>query len=272
MTAFDVYQTYAAIRDVALAAENAGFTGIARGDHLLSVDGDHDKSVTEAWTCLAGLARETTTLRLATLVSPATFRHPALLARTVATVDEMSNGRAELGLGAGWYVPEHLDLGLPLPPWPQRFDELEEQLAIVRGLFSNESFDFDGPHYQLRGARLGRGFIQRPHPPIIVGGNGKPRTIQLAARYGDELNLDQVGDLVECARIYEALAADLAAIGRPADAVVRSNILLLPVGDVDGMGDQLAAYEAAGVQRLYIRINAATPLSELAVFGRRWIN
>jgi alkanesulfonate monooxygenase SsuD/methylene tetrahydromethanopterin reductase-like flavin-dependent oxidoreductase (luciferase family) len=271
MTAFDVYQSYASVREVALAAEAAGFTGLARGDHLLSVDGNHDQSVTEAWTCIAGLARETTTLRFATLVSPATFRYPAVLARTVATVDEMSDGRAEVGMGAGWYVPEHDDLGIPLSSWPERFDVLEEQLAIVRGLFTQESFDFDGRYYHLHRAQLGRSFVQRPNPPIIVGGNGKPRTVRLAAQYADELNLDQVGDLVECARIYAELAADLAAVGRPVDAVVRSNILVLPVGQVAGMGEKLAAYEAAGVQRLYIRVNAATPIGELAEFGRRWI-
>ena len=206
MVGYDVYRSYAAVRDSALAAQDAGFTAIFRGDHLLSVDGEHDHSVTEAWACLAGLARDTTTIRFGTLVSPATFRHPALLARTVATVDEMSNGRVEVGLGAGWYEPEHETLGIALPPWPERFDHLEEQLAIVRGLFTEESFSFDGEHYHLAGAQLGRGFIQRPHPPIVVGGNGKPRTLRLAATFADELNLDQILDPADIVRAYAGLA------------------------------------------------------------------
>ncbi len=271
MVGFDVYRSYAALADSAHAAEDAGFGAIFRGDHLLSVDDQHHVSVTEAWTSLAGLARETTRLRLGTLVSPVTFRHPAVLARMVATVHEMSDGRAEVGLGAGWYEPEHERFGLPLPPWPERFDHLEEQLAVTRGLLAGELVDFEGRHYRLAGATLGEQVAGHPPPRMLVGGNGRPRTMALAARFADEMNLDQIADPAECAQAFAILADRLREIGRPVDLVVHSNVVPWPAGDPGAARAGFEAFEAAGVQRLYVRRPASVPLSELAAFSREFL-
>jgi len=270
MLGYEIYRSYRDLRESTRAGEDLGFTAMFRGDHLLSVDGQIDISVTEAWTSLAGLARETSRIRLGTLVSPATFRSPAVLARMVATVHEMSDGRAEVGLGAGWYVPEHAGFGLPLPPWPERFDHLEEQLAIVRGLLTGEPTHHTGQHYQVA-TSLGSYRGNRPAPPILVGGNGKPRTIALAARFADELNLDQIPGETDIRRAFERLDQDLDAIGRPRDAVVRSNVVTFPGGDFGVAAEQYAIMEAAGVQRLYVKRPAATSLAELGAFARRFI-
>jgi F420-dependent oxidoreductase-like protein len=265
------YGTYADVVASARAAEDAGFTGIFRGDHLLSVDGDAARPVTEAWASLAGLARDTSTIRFGTLVSPATFRHPALLVRTVATIDEMSGGRVELGLGAGWYDREHEPLGIPLPPVRERFDRLEEQLAIVRGLWQNEPFSFEGRHHRLADARVPgtyAGGARRPR--LIVGGGGRPRTIRLAAEYADELNLDQL-EPAACAEAFGRLDAALDAVGRPRDAVARSNAIAWLPGDRDEQRARIAAFEAAGVRRLYMKRRPEAPLDEIAAFGREFI-
>jgi F420-dependent oxidoreductase-like protein len=262
------YHWYGSYRDVlesARAAERAGFTAIFRGDHLLSVDGK-ERSVTEGYLTLAGLARETRRIRFGMLVSPVTFRSPALLMRMVATLDEMSEGRIELGLGAGWYEAEHDAIGIPLPSVRERFDRLEEQLAIVRGLWSGKPFTFEGRYHQLRDATLPARWVQTP-PPLLVGGQGKPRTIALAARYADELNLDQL-EPPGCREALDRLDVALDAIGRPRDAVIRSNAASWLPGDLDAQRERIAAFEAAGVQRLYIKRRPDAPLSEIAAFGR----
>jgi F420-dependent oxidoreductase-like protein len=269
MLGFDVFRSYRDLLASAKAAEDLGFAAVFRGDHLLSVDGNHDRSVTEAWTSLAGLARETSRVKLGTLVSPATFRHPAVLARMVATVDEMSDGRAEVGLGAGWYEPEHENFGIPLPPWPQRFDLLEEQLAIVRGLLTQDSVQSEGRHYRVHGG-IGTTSAGR-HPPILVGGNGKPRTLALAARFADEFNLDQIEDLAACRRAYEGLAVELDRVGRTRDAVVRSNVVAWPGDDLGRASARFAELEATGAQRLYLKRPATVPLSDLVAFARRFV-
>jgi len=262
------YHWYGSYRDVlesALGAEDAGFTGIFRGDHLLSVDGA-DRSVTEGYLTLAGLARDTTRIRFGMLVSPVTFRHPALLVRMIATLDEMSDGRIELGLGAGWYEAEHDPIGIPLPPVRERFDRLEEQLAIVRGLWSGRPFTFEGRYHQLRQASVPGRWVQSP-PPLLVGGEGKPRTVALAARFADELNLDQL-EPDRCRDALERLDVALDAIGRPRDAVIRSNAVAWLPGDRHAQRERIAAFEAAGVQRLYIKRRPDAPRSEIADFGR----
>ncbi|SFS15228.1 probable F420-dependent oxidoreductase, Rv1855c family [Microbacterium sp. cf046] len=174
----------------ALATERAGFDGFFRSDHFMRMGpGDPLPGPTDAWTTLAGLARETTRIRLGTLVSSATHRLPAVLAIQVAQVDEMSGGRIELGLGTGWFDAEHRAYGIPFPA--KRFGMFEEQLAIVTGLWSTpigETFDFAGQHYTLTGAPA----LPKPRQarvPIIVGGNGPHRTPEIAARYATEFNI-----------------------------------------------------------------------------------
>jgi F420-dependent oxidoreductase-like protein len=184
--------TYQQLLDVARATEAGGFDALFRSDHYLTMGGDGLPGPTDAWLTLAGLARETSRIRLGTLVTSATFRLPGILAIKVAQVDDMSGGRVELGLGAGWYDGEHTAYGIPFPPVGERFERLEEQLAIITGLWTTplgETFSFDGAHYQLVDSPALPKPVQQPHPPIIIGGGGPKRTPRLAATYADEFNL-----------------------------------------------------------------------------------
>ena len=184
--------TYQQLLEVARATEAGGFDALFRSDHYLTMGGDGLPGPTDAWVTLAGLARETSRIRLGTLVTSATFRWPGVLAISVAQVDAMSGGRVELGLGAGWYDGEHTAYGIPFPPVGQRFERLEEQLNILTGLWTTpegETFSFDGVHYQLKDSPALPKPTQRPHPPLIVGGGGPKRTPRLAATFADEFNL-----------------------------------------------------------------------------------
>lgn len=179
----------------ARATERLGFDGWFRSDHYLRMGpGDPLPGPTDAWTTLAGLARETDRIRLGTLVSSLTFRHPGILAIQVAQVDAMSGGRVELGLGTGWFAAEHAAYGIPFPE--RRFDLLEEQLQVVTGLWSTpegEHFDFTGRHYRLEHAPALPKPVQR-RVPLIIGGGGPARTPALAARYATEFNRGFVGE------------------------------------------------------------------------------
>jgi F420-dependent oxidoreductase-like protein len=178
---------------VARLTEELGFDAFFRSDHYIDFgEGDGLPGPTDAWIALAGLARETSRIRLGTLVSPVTFRLPGPLAISVAQVDAMSSGRVELGLGAGWNDVEHRAYGIPFPPTSVRFAMLEEQLAIISGLWSTpvgERFSFDGEHYQLADSPALPKPVQRPGPPIVMGGWGTKRTPRLAARYAAEFNV-----------------------------------------------------------------------------------
>jgi F420-dependent oxidoreductase-like protein len=177
---------------VAQVAESLGFSAFFRSDHYVAMSGDGLPGPTDSWVTLAGIARETSTIRLGTLVTSATFRHPGPLAISVAQVDAMSAGRVEFGIGAGWFEVEHLAYGIPFPGLAERFDRLEEQLAIVTGMWGTpegETFGFAGKHYTIVDSPALPKPVQRPHPPIIVGGGGPRRTPALAARFATEFNL-----------------------------------------------------------------------------------
>ena len=178
---------------VARVTEEGGFDAFFRSDHFLRFGaGDGSPGPTDAWITLAGLARETSRIRLGTMVTSMTFRLPGPLAISVAQVDAMSGGRVELGIGTGWFDGEHTAYGIPFPPLGERFDRLEEQLEIITGLWETpegERFDFDGTHYQLKESPALPKPVQQPRPPIIVGGAGTRRTPRLAARYADEFNV-----------------------------------------------------------------------------------
>jgi F420-dependent oxidoreductase-like protein len=173
---------------LAEACEDHGFDTLFRSDHYLSVEGIAGRGSLDAWTTLAGLAAVTSTVRLGTLVSPATFRHPAVLARSVVTVDHISGGRAELGMGAGWLDAEHEAFGFPFPSTRERMDRFAEQLELVRRQWAPEPFTFEGQHYRMVDADARPKPVQAPHPPLIVGGSGGPRSVALAARWADEYN------------------------------------------------------------------------------------
>jgi len=171
------------------AAERLGFEGIFTSDHYASVQGQAGRSSFDAWTVLGALAAHTTTLRLGTLVSPATFRHPSVLAKAVTTVDHVSGGRAELGMGAGWLTAEHEAYGFPFPSLAVRMSMLAEQIEIVHRSWTEEAFSFSGAHYTLRECRALAKPVQRPHPPLIVGGRGGSRSLAIAARWADDYNI-----------------------------------------------------------------------------------
>jgi F420-dependent oxidoreductase-like protein len=202
---------------VARLAEELGFDAYFRSDHYISFTfGDGLPGPTDAWTTLAGLARDTTTLRLGTLVSPVTFRFPGPLAIAVAQIDAMSGGRVELGLGAGWNDREHAAYGIPFPSTGERFERLEDQLAIISGLWSTppgERFSYSGTHYSVDDSPALPKPVQQPGPPIVMGGFGAKRTPRLAARYASEFNVAfaQPHDYPE---IVGRVAAACEALGR----------------------------------------------------------
>jgi F420-dependent oxidoreductase-like protein len=195
---------------VAQHAEELGFEGFFRSDHYLTMDGgDGLPGPTDSWVTLGALAVQTSTIRLGTLVSSATFRHPGPLAISVAQVDAMSGGRVELGLGAGWFEAEHRAYGIPFPSVGERFDRLSEQLAIVTGLWGTpegERFTFRGGYYDLIESPALPKPVQTPGPPVIIGGHGPKRTPVLAARYADEFNVP-FGTLEQTREMYERVAA-----------------------------------------------------------------
>jgi F420-dependent oxidoreductase-like protein len=184
---------YGRLLAVARAAEELGFDAFFRSDHYLHMgDGGGLPGPTDSWLTLAALAVQTSRIRLGTLVSSATFRYPGPLAISVAQADEMSGGRVELGLGAGWFEAEHAAYAIPFPPTAERFGRLAEQLAVITGLWDvplGQTFSFDGDYYQVRDSPGLPKPVQRPHPPILVGGHGARRTPALAARYAAEFNV-----------------------------------------------------------------------------------
>jgi F420-dependent oxidoreductase-like protein len=205
--------TYAAQLAVAQRAEALGFDGFFRSDHFLAMGVDGLPGPTDSWVTLGALARETSRLRLGTMVTSATFRLPGPLAIAVAQVDEMSGGRVELGIGAGWFEAEHRAYGIPFPSVGERFDRLEEQLAIITGLWGDGPFSYQGRHYDVVDSPGLPKPIQRPGPPVIVGGRGPKRTPALAARYADEYNVP-FNSLDVTRAAYERVAAACADSGR----------------------------------------------------------
>jgi F420-dependent oxidoreductase-like protein len=267
----------------ARACERLGFEGLYSSDHYYPTGGTPDRGSSDAWTVLAALAASTERLRLGTLVSPVTFRLPAHLAKTVATLDHISGGRADLGIGAGWWQEEHATHGIPFPPTSVRFEMLEEQLAVVHGLFTEDPFSYSGAHYRLAEGRFLPKPIQRPHPPIIVGGAGGPTLARLAARWADEFNTVGVAPEVAAerfSRVRDAVGArdrDQAAFttsvmtwvfvgatedewrGRVQRARERDPELddewverACVVGTPDRAAERLSAYAAAGAERMVL--------------------
>ena len=281
-------------------AEDAGFEGFFRADHYQSMGADPGlPGPTDAWLTLAGLARETSRIRLGTLVNSATFRLPGPLAIMVAQVDAMSGGRAELGMGAGWLEREHTSYGIPFPPLGERFDRLAEQLAIVTGLWATpdgETYSFDGKHYRLLDAPALPKPVQRPGPPVIVGGRGPRRTPELAARFADEFNMpfkSVAGTTTAFERVRAACDTYARPAGRPltlsagivvalgrtdAEAARRAAPLhvpsaLPPEDPVEGSPDELVQrigeMAQAGATRVHLRIIDMSDLDHVDLIAER---
>lgn len=289
--------SYADQLAVAQAAEQLGFAAFFRSDHYLAMSGDGLPGPTDSWVTLGAIARQTSTIRLGTLVTSATFRYPGPLAISVAQVDEMSGGRVEFGLGSGWFQSEHDAYGIPFPSVRERFDRLGEQLAVVTGLWTTrpgETFDYSGKYYTISGSPALPKPVQAPHPPIIIGGIGARRTPQLAAQYAAEFNLPFTPIDVtkaQCERVAEAVAA----AGRPADSMVYSSALVVCAGrddaevarraaaigrDVDELRsnsplvgtpaeivDKLAPLAQIGVTRVYTQLLDLSDLAHLELFA-----
>ncbi|RKN44384.1 LLM class F420-dependent oxidoreductase [Micromonospora endolithica] len=231
----------------ALAAEAAGYEGFLRADHYRAMGDDPGlPGPTDAWLTLAALARETSRIRLGTLVSSATFRMPGPLAVMVAQVDQMSGGRVELGIGAGWYEREHTAYGIPFPGVGERFDRLAEQLEIVTGLWGTPSggtFSYTGDHYRLQDAPALPKPVQVPGPPVIVGGRGPKRTPELAARYADEFNMP-FKSVEETAAAYDRVREACDRTGRTGSGrapLVLSAGIVVAIGRTDAEARRRAA-------------------------------
>ncbi len=220
---------------VARAAEDLGYDAFFRSDHFYGMGTDGLPGPTDSWATLAALARETSRVQLGTLLTSVTFRLPGPLAITVAQVDQMSNGRVEFGIGAGWFEREHAAYGIPFPPTAERFDRLEEALAVLTGLWrtpAGGTFSYDGVHSQFTESPALPKPVRPSGPPIILGGKGKKRTPELTARYADEFNMpfsDVQTTKVQFARVRDACVA----VGRDPDSLVWSNALTLCCGATD---------------------------------------
>ncbi|MDG4805566.1 LLM class F420-dependent oxidoreductase [Micromonospora sp. WMMD1120] len=263
--------SYDQLLAVARCAEDAGYGAFFRSDHYLMMgDVTGEPGPTDAWTTLAGLARDTSRIRLGTLMTAATFRLPGPLAITVAQVDQMSGGRVELGIGTGWYAEEHTAYGIPFPPLAERFDRLEEQLAVITGLWSTppgKRFDHDGRYYPVRDSPALPKPVQQPRPPILLGGTGPKRTPRLAARYADEFNLP-FASVPDTAAQFDRVRAACVDIGRDPNGMVWSNALVLCCGRNDAEVARRAA--AIGREPDELRANglAGTPAEVLDTIGR----
>jgi F420-dependent oxidoreductase-like protein len=289
--------SYADQLAVAQSAEALGFSAFFRSDHYAAMSGDGLPGPTDSWVTLGGIARETSSIRLGTLMTSATFRHPGPLAVTVAQVDEMSGGRVEFGIGTGWFEREHVAYGIPFPPLRERFARLTEQLELITGLWTapvGESFDYAGTHYAVNDSPALPKPVQRPHPPIIIGGLGANRTPPLAATFADEFNVP-FASLDTVKMQFERVREAVDAVGRPVDAMtysaafvvcagrddaeirrraaaigrevdeLRSNSSL--VGTPSEIVERLGAFADIGVQRVYLQLLDLSDLEHLRLFA-----
>jgi F420-dependent oxidoreductase-like protein len=241
--------TYDDLRESAQLAEEFGYAGFFLSDHYAPFAGDGQPGPTDVWTTLAGLARETSRIRLGSLVSSVTFRHPGSLAIIVAQVDAMSRGRIEFGIGAGYFEPEHRAYGIPFPPVGERFDRLGEALELITGLWrspTGQRYTFTGAHYQLCDSPALPKPWQIPGPPVILGGTGKKRTPALAARFADEFNLQTSrrrapGEHLRSELKSQDVAAQIDLVRGAADAIGRD-----PAGIVFSMSALVGVGHTAG--------------------------
>ncbi|HVA70230.1 MAG TPA: LLM class F420-dependent oxidoreductase [Acidimicrobiales bacterium] len=289
--------TYDQILALALAAEDGGFGAFFRSDHYLKMGNVSGlPGPTDAWITLAGLARDTSRIRLGTLLSAATFRYPGALAIAVAEVDAMSAGRVELGLGAGWFGAEHAAYGIPFPSLGERFEKLEEQLQIITGLWGakvGETFNFSGKHYSLADSPALPKPVQSPRPPIIVGGHGPRITPRLAATFADEFNVPFAPYEV-CRSQFKLVDGACAALQRDPASLVRSVALVVccaenetdlerrtsnigrDVGELSANGlagspqqiaEKILTYGELGVTRIYLQILDMSDLDHVGVIA-----
>jgi F420-dependent oxidoreductase-like protein len=255
---------------VARLAEGLGFGAFFRSDHYLAMDVDGRPGPTDSWVTLAGIARETDTIRLGTMMTSATFRYAGPLAISVAQVDQMSDGRVELGIGAGWYEAEHAAYAIPFPPAGERFDNLEDQLAILTGLWTTpdgERFSYAGSRHSVTDSPGLPKPAQRPHPPIIIGGKGARRTPALTARYAAEFNLPFVG-LDDSEQQIGRVRAACEEIGRDPDELIYSNAHTVCCGTDEAEIQRRAEFIGRTPEDLRANALAGTPAEIVDTIGR----
>src|SRR5262245_26691348 len=268
------------------ACDTHGIEALFRSDHYSSVSGRRERGSLDAWATLAGLAARTTSVRLGTLVSPATFRHPSVLARMATTVDHISGGRVEVGMGAGWYDRDHSENGFPFLDARSRFELFAEQVEIVVRTWTEESFDHEGAHYTLRRQTALPRPVQQPHPPLVLGGRAKPRAAALAARFATEYNtlgapLDELRERRR--RLDDACAT----IGRDPSTLAYSLMTRCVIGQgrgerderaligsVEELAERLGELESIGISRVMLQhldhadLDAVGAMGELAAATR----
>jgi alkanesulfonate monooxygenase SsuD/methylene tetrahydromethanopterin reductase-like flavin-dependent oxidoreductase (luciferase family) len=287
-------------RALAAACEEHGIATLFRSDHYQNLDGQHpERGSLDAWGTVIALSALTTKLRFGTLVSPTSFRHPSILGKLVVTADHVSGGRIDLGLGAGWHAGEHKAYGFPFLSTAERVDVLEEQLEILIGTWAQDDFSFSGAHYTLSGLNAQPKPVQRPHPPIIMGGNAGPRSADLAVRFADEYNtpfpsIEQIEKRkanidrafeeagrepipfsVMAGAVLGADAAEVAhrarvvadATGFDAEEIVREPPQGWIVGTIEQAAEQLAPIRDAGVSRVMCNQFVEPEVGQVARLG-----
>jgi len=261
------------LANISRTAEDVGYSSIWVMDHLLQIPpvGSAHMEMLEAYTALGFIAANTRSASLGTMVTGVTYRNPGFLCKQVSTLDVLSGGRAVLGIGAAWFDREHKAFGIPFPPLKERFERLEETILICQQMWSREDGRFDGKHYQLRETLNSPQPIQKPHPPILIGGGGEKKTLKLVAKYANACNVRAESvDFVKAK--FEVLRRHCEAIGRDPDEIERTVLMRLDVGE-DGskageVVEQLGTLAEAGVQAVHgylVGVDKGTPLE---VVGR----
>jgi F420-dependent oxidoreductase-like protein len=255
----------------ARAAEDAGCSAFTLVDHWFQVEGfaTPQDPMLEGYTSLGFVAAHTDTLTLGLLVTGVTYRHPGLLAKIVTTLDVLSGGRAQLGIGAAWYEREHLGLGVPFPPIGERFERLEETLQICRQMWGDDDGPYRGRHYQLAETICSPRPIQQPGPRVLVAGSGERKTLRLVARYADACNMFAVGPAVVAHKL-DVLAHHCETEGRDPASVTRTILAMQdPFADVEGFLATMREYARLGVTLVEVMPTVPDPVSWVARLGQR---
>jgi F420-dependent oxidoreductase-like protein len=290
----DPVEAYETMTNVARAADETGFASIWLVDHFHTVPVPSQEVTFECWMSLAALARDTKRIRVGPIVTCNSYRNPALLAKMASTLDVLSHGRLNFGIGAGWYEHEYRAYGYPFPSAPERLRQLREALQVLHAMWEQEEATFQGQYYQVRGAINQPKGVQKPHIPILIGGGGEKVTLKLVAQYGDACNVS--GDLKTLEHKLAVLKQHCKSVGRDYESIYRTTgsfcslaesdeeaVALVPdffkprLGDTSLVGTpatirgRIAALESLGVQEILMDLPSATDLTVLYRFAKEFI-
>jgi F420-dependent oxidoreductase-like protein len=293
----DPVQAYETLTEIAVAAEQSGYDAVWAPDHLMTMPPSRE-IIFEAWSVIAGLARDTSRIRLGQLATSNSYRNPALLAKMASTVDVLSRGRLTVGIGAGWYAPDYVGYGYDFGSAADRLQRLREALQIILSLWTDDETTFEGKHYQLRGAINQPKGVQKPHIPLMIAGGGEKVTLRLVAEYGDACNIMDSPEVLK--RKYAVLERHCQDVGRDYNAIHRTTTTLLImrdsddearaavppgldfawpgdlaayglIGTPDTIEQRIAAYEAAGVQELVLGLERPTSVEHMRKFAELFV-